>query len=254
MATTTSKKSALDLVNELILELELAAGSSSSASGAGASAGTAKTAGDKTGKSSSAEKKEKQTKPPKEPKAAAPAPAAADANAAVALNVNSLDLRVGLITKVWRHETAEKLFCEEIDVGEAEPRQVASGLVPHYSLEEMQGRRLIVICNLKPRNLVGFKSCGMVLCAAKPTSDGHEKVEFVDPPANAKVGERIVGTGLSNEPVTQAQCDKKKVFETIAPDLRVDENGVCVWNGIRMIAVACGEQCVAPTLRDAQVR
>ncbi len=71
--------------------------------------------------------------------------------------VNALDFRVGIITKVSKHETADKLYCEEIDIGEAEPRQIASGLVPHYTVEEMLGRRLIVVANLKPRNLVGFK-------------------------------------------------------------------------------------------------
>lgn len=45
--------------------------------------------------------------------------------------------------------TAKRLYCEEIDVGEEAPRNIASGLVPHYSLGEMKGRRVIVMCNLK---------------------------------------------------------------------------------------------------------
>jgi aminoacyl tRNA synthase complex-interacting multifunctional protein 1 len=92
------------------------------------------------------------------------------------LNIAHLDLRVGVIVDVAKHETADKLYCEKIDVGEPEPRNIASGLVPHYTLEEMQGRRLIVVANLKPRNLVGFKSSGMVLCAQKTLEDGSEKV------------------------------------------------------------------------------
>ncbi len=62
--------------------------------------------------------------------------------------------------------------------GEEEPRHIASGLVPHYSLEEMQNRRCLVLCNLKARNLVGFKSHGMVMCAAKEKEDGSEKVLY----------------------------------------------------------------------------
>lgn len=69
------------------------------------------------------------------------------------LTVNHLDLRVGKILTCIKHATAETLYCEEIDVGEAEPRKIASGLVPYYTLDEMIGRRLIVVCNLKPRNL-----------------------------------------------------------------------------------------------------
>ena len=99
-------------------------------------------------------------------KAAAPKPApaprtkAAPAPVSDVIDINSMDFRVGVITSVKKHDTAEKLYTEEIDVGEAEPRQIASGLVPYYTLEEMQGRRLIAVCNLKPRNLVGFKSHG----------------------------------------------------------------------------------------------
>lgn len=52
-------------------------------------------------------------------------------------------------------------------LGEEENRQIASGLVPYYSLEDMQDRRVIVVANLLPRKLVGFKSFGMVLCASK---------------------------------------------------------------------------------------
>jgi methionine--tRNA ligase beta chain len=82
------------------------------------------------------------------------------------LSINSIDLRVGIIRSVKRHDTAEKLYVEEIDVGEETYRPIASGLVPYYTLEQMQGRRLIVVCNLKPRNLVGFKSHGMFITAA----------------------------------------------------------------------------------------
>ncbi|CAM9572004.1 unnamed protein product, partial [Heterosigma akashiwo] len=62
-----------------------------------------------------------------------------------------LEIRVGRITKVWEHPEAERLFCEEIDVGEAAgPRRIASGLREHYTLAEMEGRAVCVVCNLKP--------------------------------------------------------------------------------------------------------
>jgi tRNA-binding EMAP/Myf-like protein len=61
-----------------------------------------------------------------------------------------------------------RLFCEEIDIGEDAPRRIASGLREHYSLEEMQGRKLIVVCNLKEAKLVGFVSQGMSLLPNLP--------------------------------------------------------------------------------------
>lgn len=74
-----------------------------------------------------------------------------------------LEFKVGVITKVWNHPEADKLYCEEIDCGEDEPRQIASGLRPYFTLEQMQGQRLLVVSNLKAKNLVRFKSHGMVL-------------------------------------------------------------------------------------------
>ena len=72
---------------------------------------------------------------------------------------------MGKIVKVWNHESADKLFCEEIDVGEDGPREIASGLRGHYTLEDMQDRLVLVVCNLKAAKIVGFSSNGMVLAA-----------------------------------------------------------------------------------------
>ncbi|KAL7552162.1 hypothetical protein ACHAWF_015378 [Thalassiosira exigua] len=87
-----------------------------------------------------------------------------------------IDIRVGQITKVWNHPEADKLFCEEIDVGEdSGHRQIASGLREHYTLEEMQDRKVLVVCNLKAAKIVGFSSNGMVL-AAKVGSSPYKRL------------------------------------------------------------------------------
>lgn len=67
-----------------------------------------------------------------------------------------------------------------------------------YSPEEVQGRLVIVLCNLKDRNLVGFKSQGMVICAS--TAD-HSEVKLLEPPAGAKAGDCVSfpGFGLEEE-------------------------------------------------------
>jgi methionine--tRNA ligase beta chain len=84
-----------------------------------------------------------------------PAPGTADAD----LDPSKLDFRVGIIQKCWEHPEAEKLLCEEINLGESTgPRQIASGLRAHYSAAEIEGRKVIVLANLKDRNMVGFKS------------------------------------------------------------------------------------------------
>lgn len=174
------------------------------------------------------------------------------------LSLNALDLRVGRIVSVEKHATADKLYCEMIDIGEAEPRAIASGLVPHYTLEQMKSKRLIVVANLKPRSLVGFKSFGMVLCAAKAQEGEAERVEFVDPPAGAALGDRVVigPAGQVTAPLSPSQMEKQKAWEGVGAELRVDAEGCAVWRGQRLYVLGCGEgePCSAPTLRDCIVR
>mmetsp|Transcript_40014 Transcript_40014/g.52678 ORF Transcript_40014/g.52678 Transcript_40014/m.52678 type:complete len:247 (-) Transcript_40014:378-1118(-) len=166
-------------------------------------------------------------------------------------DITKLDIRVGVITKVWHHESADKLFCEEIDVGEPEPRQIASGLRPHYTLDQMQGRKILVLCNLKAANLKGFKSSGMVLCAA---AENDATVEFVDPPANANVGDKIFWEGIdpSFEPITAAQMGKKKVFAAVVPDFKTNDGRVATWKGHKMMTSS--GPCIAPTVANGCIR
>jgi aminoacyl tRNA synthase complex-interacting multifunctional protein 1 len=225
--------SALELLDNTIAELEarlnLKPGESPVAS-AGAHAGgdTGVTNKQKNDKGGAAANKKKKVKP------VAPPPKNAGGANHDQPDICKLEFKVGVITKVWVHPTADKLYCEEIDVGESEPRQIASGLRPHFSLEEMMGQRLLVVSNLKAKNLVGFKSFGMVLCAKEPaTEDGaSEKVEFVEPPADAPIGEVVTFEGLpAPEPLTAAQVEKKKIFLACVDGLKTSDTGVALWNG-----------------------
>jgi len=138
--------------------------------------------------------------------------------------ITALDIRVGRIQRVWEHEEAEKLFCEEIDIGEDQPRMVASGLRPFFQKEDLEGRKVLVLCNLKERKLVGFPSHGMVLCAS---NSDHTDVRFISPPVDAKVGERVTVPGWDvEEPMAENKLAKKKVFEQIAPFLKTSQHGV----------------------------
>ena len=142
--------------------------------------------------------------------------------------ITSLDIRVGRITKVWEHPEADKLYCEEIDIGEDEPRQIASGLRPYLSAEEMEGRLVLVLCNLKARKMLGFPSHGMVLCAS---NKDHTEVKLVNPPIDAKIGERVTVPdfdfeGESGQPMKENPMGKKKIFDKLAPFLVTSKYGV----------------------------
>lgn len=165
------------------------------------------------------------------------------------LDVTALDIRVGKIIEAWEHESSDKLWCEKIDIGEKEPRQVLSGLRAFYKKEEMENRTVMVLCNLKKRNLAGVPSHGMVLCASNAD---HTAVEFVIPPEGAKIGERVQFGDLTGEPETESRLAKKKMLEKLAPDLKTDGEGVVVWKEHKSVTSA--GPCVASKgMKDAQV-
>lgn len=154
--------------------------------------------------------------------------------------ITALDIRVGRINKVWTHEEADKLYCEEIDVGEAEPRKIASGLRPYMSSDDMDGRLVLVLCNLKERKLAGFPSHGMVLCAS---NEDHSEVKLVSVPVEAKIGERVTVPGFDFEgeegqPYAENKVGKKKVFEKLSPFLKTNEYGVPEFAGKPLLTSA----------------
>jgi glutaminyl-tRNA synthetase len=141
-------------------------------------------------------------------------------NPTAEMDISRLDIRVGRVLKVWKHETADRLFCEEIDLGEeGGPRQIASGMVGHITAEEFENRRVLVVCNLPPKNAMGFNSHGMVLGA----KDADGRMELLEPPSGAKVGERITVEGFTGEPASATWMKKKKALGKILADCRTSE-------------------------------
>ncbi|GKY95670.1 hypothetical protein MPSEU_000528000 [Mayamaea pseudoterrestris] len=194
--------------------------------------------------------KTKKEQPPKNKQPKASPPAEIDDNLP---DICKIEFKVGVITKVWVHETADKLYCEEIDCGEPALRQIASGLRPHFSLEQMQGQRLLVVANLKAKNLVGFKSHGMVLCAAATREDGSDLVEFVEPPLDAPIGEVVSFQGLpAPQPATAAQVEKKKLFQACMDGMKTTDDCQAAWNG--HIFTTSRGPCTVKTIKCGTLR
>lgn len=76
----------------------------------------------------------------------------------------SLDLKVAKVEKVEDHPGAEKLYVLKIDLGK-EKRTLVAGLKGHYSREELEGKGIVVVANLKPARIRGIESKGMLLAA-----------------------------------------------------------------------------------------
>ena len=159
-----------------------------------------------------------------------------------------VDIRVGKITKAWEHPGSDKLFCEEIDVGEANPRKIASGLRAHYKTEDLENRLVLVVCNLKAAKLAGFKSEGMVLCAIDSDSG---KTEFVEPPVGSKVGESVKIDGLIGTPVSSNQMKKKKIWSKVETGLKSNGDRIACWEG-KPITTSAGK-CSTASVANGQI-
>ncbi len=99
-----------------------------------------------------------------------------------------LDLRVAEIQNVEDIEGADKLYKLEINLGD-EVRIICAGIKEFYSHEDLKGKHIIVLTNLKPRKLRGIESQGMLLAAS---NKDHTKVSLISPDQDIKVGS-IVG-------------------------------------------------------------
>ncbi|KXJ92441.1 hypothetical protein Micbo1qcDRAFT_62048 [Microdochium bolleyi] len=214
------------------------------------------------------EKKEKAPKPQKAPAVATP-PAP-----------HLIDLRVGHILKAIKHPEADSLYVSTIAMGDKEGtddtevyegqvcRTVCSGLNGLVPLEEMQGRKVVVVANLKPVKMRGIKSCAMVLAASPKLKEGEADdhkgpVELATPPADAKAGERVCFDGWRGEPEGVLN-PKKKIWETFQPGFTTNDNLEVVFDGkavkeagkedVGKLTTASGGVCTVKTLKGATVR
>jgi len=104
------------------------------------------------------------------------------------ISLEKLDLRVGEVLEANDHPNADKLIVLDVSLGD-EKRQLCAGLKMHYALDEFVGRKIIVVCNLKPAKLRGIMSEGMLLAA----SEG-DTVSLLLPPEGAEAGTQVGGT------------------------------------------------------------
>jgi methionyl-tRNA synthetase len=133
-----------------------------------------------------------------------------------------MDLRVAKIIKIERHPKADKLYIETLDDGSGVERVIVSGLVPFYAEEELLGKSIVLVNNLKPAKLRGVESKGMLLAASKSGAEGKEVVEVLDAPWAAP-GTRVVLEGQDPAVPADAQIDADAFFSVplIAKDSTV---------------------------------
>jgi len=168
---------------------------------------------------------------------------------------HQLQFLVGKIVDVSPHPDAEKLWVEQIDLGEPTgPRTIVSGLKSYYTAEELNGRRVVVAANLKYSKLRGIQSQGMVLCASNAE---HSKVELLEPPETAQLGDRVgyEGADLAAHPLGEAKINPKaktSPWPRVQAKLTVDANGVPMYDSKGLVVEGHGP-CSVASLKDATI-
>ena len=118
-------------------------------------------------------------------------PAAAPEPASDVIDINyfmKVQLRVGQVVAAEAVEKSKKLLKLQVDLGPLGKRQILSGIAKYYTPEQMVGKKIVVVANLKPAMMMGLESQGMRLAAS--TADGAT-LTIVTPSAEIPLGSEV---------------------------------------------------------------
>ncbi|KPI83559.1 hypothetical protein ABL78_7398 [Leptomonas seymouri] len=158
------------------------------------------------------------------------------------LDSTSLYVRVGQLSNLRRHPDADRLYIEDMFLGD-ETRTIVSGLVEYYKPEDLEGTYCLVVCNMKPKQLMGVTSQGMVLCAKS-----GDEVRLIRPPAGAKPGDRVLFGATYDAAVAAAQppapLSGNKMSEVLS-HLRTNSEGALCWKEEPALHASCEKVSIA---------
>uniref|UniRef100_A0A2I9LPW5 Tyrosine--tRNA ligase n=1 Tax=Centruroides hentzi TaxID=88313 RepID=A0A2I9LPW5_9SCOR len=159
-----------------------------------------------------------------------------------------LDIRVGKIIDIEKHPDADSLYVSKVDVGDEKGnRTIVSGLAQLIPLEELHGKLVVVLCNLKAARMRGVESQGMILCAS---ISEPRKVELLQPPEGSLPGDIIYVDGYRNSQPDDVLNPKKKIWEKLQVDLKTSINHVAEWQGnplmTKLGVITCNSMKGAP--------
>ena len=98
----------------------------------------------------------------------------------------TMQFQVGEIIACEEVKKSKKLLCSQVKIG-SQVKQIVSGIKAHYTPEEMVGKKVMVLVNLKPAKLAGVLSEGMLLCAEDAEGNLSLMVPEKEMPAGAEI-------------------------------------------------------------------
>lgn len=144
-----------------------------------------KSKGEEKANAAKIEKKEKRMEKTSPENAAPQGQAAPEAKLLDISDFAKVELRVAEVLSAERVEGTDKLLKLMVSLG-AEPRQIVAGIAQHYAPEELVGKRIVVVANLKPAKLRGIESQGMLLAASDENT-----VSILTPLKEVAVGSKV---------------------------------------------------------------
>ena len=157
--------------------------------------------------------------------------------------------RAATILEAEPHPDADALLVCKVDCGDTDedgsskPRTVVAGLAGKIAIENLVGRKIVVVTNLKPSKMRGIESSAMLL-AASTGSDDDEIVELLDVPSDVPNGEllSIEGKDASEPDPMMKSKGALKAFDRVKNSLRANAEGEATWvdgdNALRLTTSA----------------
>ncbi len=130
-----------------------------------------------------------------------------------------LDLRIARIVDVSSHPNANKLYVEQVDLG-PKKAQIVSGLVGHYTPNQLLGKKVVVVANLTPVKLRGEMSYGMLLAGEKE-EHGKKVLKILEAPNDAHPGDAVFVEGIVHAPKREVTFDEFLKVNLTVKDGRV---------------------------------
>lgn len=136
------------------------------------------------------------------------------------------DIRIGEVKEVQVHPSREDMYVQQIDLKEGHLRQIVSGIAAFIDPSNLQGTLVVVLSNVKPADIHGVESHGIVLCASL---DDKSRLEVLRPCAGSRAGDRVVVDGCAvSDP--DSNFNAKKLHK-LKKKLSLDKDGTVIYEG-----------------------
>lgn len=139
-------------------------------------------------------------------------------------HVGRLDLRIGTVVEAVKAPDADTLYLTKVDIG-GEFRSIVAGFAKFVTVEELLGKNVVVLCNIKASKLRGHLSEGMIMCAKIA-----DILEPLEPPANARAGD-LVCCHSYDRVLPDNERHKNKLYDPLAADMQTDDELIACYKG-----------------------